>query len=210
MKKLCILLLLLHATTTTKVQAQEQEIQQLLLNIGKLAQFKQILKDLKKGYEIIYKGYTTIKGISEGNFKLHHVFLDGLWQVSPEVKKYKRVKDIINYQLLLVKEYKLAYNRFRKDNNFTPEEINYLGSVYEQLFKQSLTHLDELTTVVTANKLRMSDEERLGAIDQIYSHMQDKLLFLREFNNSTTLLAIQRTHQRNNNQTLENLYGIAQ
>lgn len=210
MKKLCILLLLLLATTTNKVQAQEQEIQQLLLNIGKLAQFKQILKDLKKGYEIIYKGYTTIKGISEGNFKLHQVFLDGLWQVSPAVKKYKRVKDIINYQLLLVKEYKLAYNRFRKDDNFTPEEINYLGSVYEQLFKQSLTHLDELTVVVTANKLRMSDEERLGAIDQIYSHMQDKLLFLREFNNSTTLLAIQRAHQRNNNQTLENLYGIAQ
>ncbi|MDJ1503582.1 TerB family tellurite resistance protein [Xanthocytophaga agilis] len=210
MKKLCILLILFLATTTTKVQAQEQEIQQLLLNIGKLAQFKQILKDLKKGYEIIYKGYTTIKGISEGNFKLHQVFLDGLWQVSPEVKKYKRVKDIINYQFLLVKEYKLAYNRFRKDDNFTPEEINYLGSVYEQLFKQSLTHLDELTVVVTANKLRMSDEERLGAIDQIFSHMQDKLLFLREFNKSTTLLAIQRAHQRNNNQTLENLYGIAQ
>jgi hypothetical protein len=43
--------------TTTPVKAQATELAQLALNIEKLAQFKQILADLKKGYEILSGGY---------------------------------------------------------------------------------------------------------------------------------------------------------
>ena len=86
--------------------AQTDEIAQLLLNVEKLAQFKQILSDMKKGYEILNGGYNTIKDLSQGNFSLHKTFLDALMEVSPTVKKYKRVADIINYQVILVKEYK--------------------------------------------------------------------------------------------------------
>ncbi|MFX5583033.1 hypothetical protein ABTE20_20720, partial [Acinetobacter baumannii] len=86
----------------------------LLLNIEKLAQFKKILKNMKNGYQIIFKGYTAVKDISQGNFNLHKTFLDGLMQVSPAVKKYKRIADIISYQLRISKEYKLAFNRFKE------------------------------------------------------------------------------------------------
>ena len=34
----------------------------------------------------------------QGNFNLHKAFLDGLMMVSPAVKKYKRVADIITLQ----------------------------------------------------------------------------------------------------------------
>ncbi len=47
------------------------EIEQLLLNVEKLAQFKQILKDMQDGYEILVQGYGVIKNLSEGNFNLH-------------------------------------------------------------------------------------------------------------------------------------------
>jgi hypothetical protein len=211
MNKLLITLLLLVAAMGIphKTSAQEEEIQQLLLNVAKLAQFKQILEDLKKGYEIVHTGYTTIKDLSEGNFNLHKAFLDALWQVSPTVRNYKRIADIIEYQLTLVKEYKQAYNRFRQDDNFTLQEIEYLSRVYNNLFKQSLRSLDELTTIITANKLRMNDDERLGAIDRIFSQMQDKLMFLRYFNNNTTVLAVQRAKERNDLITLRSLYGIS-
>src|SRR5438552_2102449 len=88
--------------------AQSYETQQLLLDVQKLAQLKQILKDMKTGYEIVSKGYSSIRDISQGNFNLHQVFLDGLLQVSPVVKNYKRVADIVSYQLRMVKEYKAA------------------------------------------------------------------------------------------------------
>src|SRR5674476_697647 len=170
-----------------KALAQTDEIAQLLLNVEKLTQFEQILSDMKKGYEILSGGYNTIKDLSQGNFSLHKTFLDALLEVSPTVKHYKRVADIINYQVILIKEYKSAFNRFKRDNNFNQQELAYLGRVYENLFKQSLNNLDDMVTIITANQLRMSDDERLGAIDRIFADMQDKLLFLRHFNNNTTL-----------------------
>jgi DNA repair ATPase RecN len=210
MKKLIILISLsfLGILTAFRASAQADEIAQLILNIEKLAQFKQILSDMKKGYEILSGGYNTIKNISEGNFSLHKAFLDGLMEVSPAVRNYRRVADITNYQIILVKEYRKAYERFRQDNNFNADELAYLGRVYDNLFKESLRNLDELLTVITAGKARMSDNERLQAIDRIYADMQDKLMFLRHFNNNTTILAVQRAKERNDAQTIRKIYGL--
>lgn len=210
MKKLIIILgiVLFTFPIANKALAQKDEIAQLLLNVEKLAQFKQILSDMKKGYKILNGGYNTIKDLSEGNFSLHKTFLDALMEVSPTVKNYKRVADIINYQVILVKEYKSSFNRFKRDNNFNQQELAYFGRVYENLFKQSLNNLDDLVTIITANKLRMSDDERLEAIDKIFTDMQDKLLFLRHFNNNTTVLAVQRAKERNDANTMRLVYGI--
>ena len=89
-----------------------------------------------------------------------------------------------------------------------PGEIDYLSKVYTNLFKQSLSNLDELTIIITANKLRMSDDERLAAIDRIYNGIQDKLMFLRHFNNNTTILAVQRAREKNDAVTMEKIYGV--
>jgi len=163
---------------------------------------------MKKVYEILSGGYNTIKDLSQGNFNLHKTFLDALMDVNPMVKNYKRVADIINYEVILIKEYKSAFNRFKRDTNFNEQELAYLGRVYKNLFKQSLDNLDNLVTIITANQLRMSDDERLGAIDRIFADMQDKLLFLRHFNNNTTVLALQRAKEKNDAGTIRVIYGI--
>jgi hypothetical protein len=187
----CFLVFLLPIRPLTAA-AQTFEIEQLLLDVEKLTQLKQILQDMYKGYEVLHKGYTTIKDISEGNFSLHKVFLDGLLEVSPTVQKYKRIAEIINYQLQIVKEYKAAYNRFKQDNNFTVQEIEYMGKVYNNLFKESLKKLDELITVITSGQLRMSDDERITAIDRIFSEVEDQVNFLRYFNSKAAVLSAQR------------------
>ena len=128
--------------------------------------------------------------------------------VNPSVRNYKRIPYIIDYQKLLVKEYKNAYNRFRNDPHFTPQEIEYLANVYNYLFKASLRNIDDLVMIITATKLRMSDEERMKAIDRIFYDMEGKMGFLRSFNNSTQLLAIQRARAANDVRTLNHLYGI--
>jgi len=95
-----------------------------------------------------------------------------------------------------MQEYKGAYNYFKGTGSFTLEEINYMEKVYVNLFQQSLKSLDELLMVITASRLRMSDDERLDAIDRIFSDMQDMLTFLRSFNKSTKLLAAQRIQEQ--------------
>jgi len=205
-----IWILLLAVATNLVANAQSIEVQQLLLNYEKLTQLKNILSDMKKGYEIVSKGYSAIKNISEGNFNLHDAFIQGLMAVNPSIKNYKRVPDIINYQKNIVEEYKSAFNRFRKSGTFSPSELEYLRKVYSNLFNQSLENLDELATVITASKLSMSDDERLEAIDRIFSDTEDKLQFLRDFNKSTNLLVLQRKKEQKDVETSQKLYKLNQ
>lgn len=188
--------------------AQVAEVEQLLLNWEKLQELEKILDNMYLGYKILDKGYTTIKSISQGTYSLHQLFLDGLMAVNPSVKNYKRIPYIIDYQKLLLKEYKNAYNRFKNDHNFKPQEIEYLANVYNFLIQASLRNIDDLVMIITATKLRMSDDERMRAIDKIFYDMEGKLVFIRTFNSSTQLLAIQRARSMNDVRTIQHLYGV--
>ena len=79
--------------------AQTDEAAQLLLNVTKLTQLKQILTDLEKGYNTLRTGYSEIENLASGNFNLHETFLNNLLQVSPAVKNYHKVAEIIRYQI---------------------------------------------------------------------------------------------------------------
>jgi hypothetical protein len=190
--------------------AQTQEAKQLLLDVEKLAQLKSILTDMKKGYEILSGGYNTIKNISEGNFKLHDLFLNSLLQVSPTVKKYQRVTDIIQAQIAIVSEYKAALKQFKLSGQFSTGEIDYITKVYSNLFNHSLQNLDDLASVISANKLRMTDNERLSSIDDIWKETSDELTFLRHFNNHTRILALQRAKDQNDILMMNQLYDVKQ
>lgn len=173
-------------------RAQKEEAQQLMMNLTKLEQFRAILQQLYEGYEILAKGYGMVKDVAEGNFSLHEVFLDALFEVSPAVRKYHKIAAIVEMQVKVVQRYKKAYARFKQSGQFSPEELLYLGRVYGRLTDQSLKNVEDLLMVVTAGKLRMSDEERLAAIDAIHAEVLDQLRFLGDFNSRTTLLAAQR------------------
>lgn len=205
MKKWSVILFLLLAIQIS-ASAQATELAQLALNIEKLNQFRKILSDMKSGYEILVKGYGTVKNIAEGNFKLHEAFLDGLMEVSPAVRRYKRVGDIINYELKIIKEYKAAFNKFRSSERFSVKELDYFSSVYGKLTSESLANLDDLTVVITSSKLRMSDEERLKAIDDIYEGIADKYHFLKVFNKQAEILRIQRGKEAEEVKVLQQLY----
>lgn len=208
MKKHIMILWAILFSFSGQVVAQSTEIQQLLLNVEKLAQLKKILSNMKKGYEIVSTGYNTIKDISKGNFDIHQAFLDGLIQVSPTVKKYKRIAEIIAYQTQLVKEYKSAFRRFDASNLFNTNEIRYMDNVYTNLFNKSLQNLEEVTMVITAGKLRMSDDERINAIDRIYNDLADKLVFLRIFNKENNVLAVQRGREMVDTKVSKKLNGL--
>ena len=201
-----VMIIILSTMCLNRSMAQSQEIQQLLLNVEKLSQLKNILADMKKGYQIVSSGYGAVKNITQGNFYLHEVFLDGLMVVNPEVKKYYRVKDIITNQKAIITEYKSAFKRFKASGNFNVREINYFANVYGQLSKKSLDNLEDLANIISSSKLRMSDDERLQAIDRIFEDTQDKLLFLRDFNRQTSILNIQRTKEKSDLARTQKLY----
>ena len=201
-------MLLSLLSSTASVKAQTAEVTQLVLNIEKLNQLRKILQELKDGYEILFKGYSTIRDLSKGNFKLHEAFLDGLLQVSPAVKNYSRVQGIIECQLAIIKEYKLAYEKLAASGSFSASELDYIAEVYSRLSERSLKNLDALTMVLTAKKLRASDDERLSVIDSIYEDMTDQLSFLRHFNSNAALLAAQRKGEIAGTELTRKLYDL--
>ncbi|MHA4741344.1 TerB family tellurite resistance protein [Dyadobacter sp. MSC1_007] len=209
MKRILILLLIFSAWAG-KAHAQTPEVTQLILNIEKLDELRKILTELKKGYEILQKGYNTIRDISKGNFQLHQAFLDGLLQVSPAVRNYKRIADIAACQLAILTESRQARSALIATGQMSADEQHYLDSVYDELIEGSIRNLDALTQVLTAKRLRASDDERLRAIDAIYEDMSDKLVFLRHFNAGGSLLAAQRREERASTRSVGRILGVDQ
>ncbi|EHQ24629.1 hypothetical protein Mucpa_0435 [Mucilaginibacter paludis DSM 18603] len=201
-----VAIVLLCTVVTTQVEAQSDDMVQLILDIEKLTQLKGILTDMKTGYDIINGGYNEVKQIASGNLNIHTVFLNGLLAINPEIAKYGRVADIVLKQGYIVTEYQRYYSQFRNSGIFNSNEVGYLANVYTTLLQQSLQNLSQLIDVLAAGKLRMSDNERLKAIDRIYADTDDKLTFLRHFDQQTAVLAVQRQHELNNYSTLQKLY----
>lgn len=203
----CMLLAFGLLPEKAKAQASTaQDVQQLLLDIEKLTQFKAILSDMETGYTVLTQGYGEVKDISEGNFNLHFAFLNSLMAVSPEVRKYGRIADIISAQASIVSEYKAAYQQFSSSGHFSATELVYMNGVFSRLLSQSVDNLTNLANVITAGTLRMSDAERLQAIDHIYGDTRNKLVFLRHFNNEVVVLQLQREKEQNDVNTMQKLY----
>ncbi|MDO3641236.1 TerB family tellurite resistance protein [Mucilaginibacter sp. L3T2-6] len=191
-----------------KAQSIADCIEQLTLDYRKLSGLKRILSQMYQGYEIVSKGYRAVQDVSKGNFSLHEAFLDGLMIVSPAVRQYPRVADIINDQATILSEYRSAWAMFRVNGRFSPDEIVYIMDVYNNLISASLKNINDLTIILTDGRLRMSDAERLAAIDRIYTGGHGQLSFLRGFNDHTYRLAVQRAREAGDQQTLKSLYGI--
>lgn len=189
-------------------RAQAQELQQLLLDIEKLTQMKSILTDMKTGYQIYQQGYGTISSISKGNFDLHNVYLTGLLAVSPAVRNYGRIAEILVMQANLISEYKRENSLFRQSGSFSVAELSYMSDVYSRLVSQTLNDAEDLANIITAGKLRMSDADRIKGIDRIYDSSSDKLQFIRSFNNQGISLSLQRSKDMADTHSLKQLYGL--
>jgi hypothetical protein len=189
-------------------QSVADDTEQLILDVQKLAQLKQILQEMYQAYTIIHNGYETIKSISEGTFNLHKAFLDGLLLVNPDVASYYKVTDIVNKEVALVSETKSANQYLRSSGVFTSTELGTFLTTYNNLVQGSLNAVAELTMVITAGSLRMSDAERLAAIDRIDNQVTGEVSYLRQFDNGAALQAMQRAKAQGNIGMLQGLYGI--
>ena len=193
-----------------RAQSLADDIKQLVMDYQKLAQEKKILGDMYEGYRIVSAGYSQIRSIAEGNFTLHQNFLNALLAVSPAVRNDYRVVNIINNEIELVKEVQAAQGYFGSGGHFTAAELSYFTTLYANLLNGSLRNLDELAMVMTPGELRMSDAERLAAIERIDRDMTDKLNFLRVFNNEGAIQAGQRSVEQNDIGAMQGLWGINQ
>lgn len=139
---------------------------------------------------------------------LYAKYFDELWKVKAALAYYQRVKDIIEKQVQLVGEYKGAWPLFKQDKNFTPDELDYIGEVYNGILEESIKNLDQLYLVINAFATQMSDAKRMEIINAVDDKLNENLGDLREFNNQNKMVSLQRASEKGEIETVKRLYGL--
>jgi hypothetical protein len=204
-------LLLIVAMTGANLSAARAQsitdvIEELLLDYQKLAGMKSTLNQMYNGYGVLTRGYNAVRGVSMDNFNLHKVFLDAQLLVSNGVLNYPRSTDIMRNQGMVLDEYHSASRAFSQNSLLTSAERNFLNNVYDRLTRGSMDNLDELARVTTDSQLRMTDAERLAAIDRLYQQSLDQLSYLRKFNEQIAKTVRQRQKAADNRRAVSSLY----
>jgi len=208
MKK--ILFLFLFFSRSMVIYCQLQDIEQLKLDLEKLVQMKMMLSNMYNGYSSIANGYNQLTGLAKGNFDLHKNYLDQLFQVAPQIKSYPVVQTILNKQLTLLTEWATAYNSYMKSGLFSAAELFNTKNQYDQFKSVINKKLDQLNLVLTPGALRMSDQERIGAIDRIDKDVGDALSSVRTLVKEQYAVAAARAQQKKDNSALRVWYGFKQ
>jgi flagellar biosynthesis/type III secretory pathway chaperone len=140
--------------------------------------------------------------------ELYANYFDELSKVRAVISGYQAVRDVINGQRQLVKEYATVFKLSKKDKNFTPEEIDYMGQVYAGILEQSLKSLEQLGLAINAFTTQMTDAKRMVIIHSAADDIEKRLTDLRQFNQQNIRISLQRAKQQNDVDAVRKLYGI--
>ncbi|WP_146198740.1 hypothetical protein [Pararcticibacter amylolyticus] len=193
----CCLLLLaslsLQAQTFAEWWSQKKTQKKYL--IEQIAALQVYLGYAKKGYEIAGTGLSTIRDITNGEFKLHELFITELKKVSPAIRNDVRIAEIISMQLDILK----TFNGLA--SGFSGEHLEYVLDVKAGVINECLNDLEQLYLVITSGKAEMTDDERIKRLNQIFDAMQDKSAFTQDFYNKADLfLRLQEAEKRSTSQ----------
>lgn len=83
-----------------------------------------------------------------------------------------------------------------------------MGSVYSGILQESVKNLDEILVVINSFKTQMSDAKRLELVDKAADRIDTNCSDLKQFNNQSYVLSIQRAKDANEVETLKRYYGI--
>lgn len=149
-----------------------------------------------------------ISGWVEKQRKLYADYFEELRKVKTALTYYQRVKDIIEQQIQIVREYQAAWALFRQDRNFTQEELDYMFEVYTGMMEESGKNIDQLFLVINAFVTQMSDAKRLEIIDGVSANVEQTLMDLKEFNEENKMISLQRAVEQGEIDYVKKLYGL--
>ncbi|MHB1921707.1 MAG: hypothetical protein ACYCOO_05665 [Chitinophagaceae bacterium] len=191
-----------------KSRAQSQEVQQLLLDIQKLHQLKNILHQMVTGYQMLSQGYGRIRLISRGSDSLQQGFLDGLGVINPLIGQSGEVRAIFQDQQQVQNScHQLLREVSQGEDQLTPGDIQDLQWVAHRQLERSSQLLEEVVAVLSSHALLISDAKRLQILERMERDSRDQLRFLLPFIQRCQLLITQRSLAEKEIKTIQQLNG---
>lgn len=212
MKKYGLILLFIGTAMTANGQTfaelfKQKKTQKKYL-IQQIAALKVYGSYLEKGYAIAREGLEIIGALKDGELNLHRAFFHSLESVSPPVKAYARVADIVALQAALVRDCNRVAKQLSRHDFFNPQERDYLYGVFDQLLADGLATVNALMLVISPGKLQMTEAGRLDRIDRLYKSTRAQCVFSKKFIRQIKGMAAYRKHQQRDALTGYALYGI--
>jgi hypothetical protein len=140
--------------------------------------------------------------------ELYKNYFDELRKVKTAITYYHKVKDLIEDQAAMVKEYRDAWAQFRQDKNFTADELDFMAKTYTGMLNESLKNLDQFYLVINSFAAQMTDARRIEIIDNAAAKIGDVFLDLKSFNNQNKAMSLQRSYERGEIEYSRKIYGI--
>ena len=139
---------------------------------------------------------------------LYSEYYQELWKIKSYISYYDQVKDIVNKQVLIIKEYNQASANFNKDSHFTASELSTMGKVYAGLLSQSADNISQITLVINSFVTQMTDAQRLKIIDDAGSKIDKNYADILQFDQQNEMISLQRSRDANDLNMVKQLYGI--
>lgn len=159
---------------------------------------------VRKGYGIASDGLGMVRDITNGEFRLHDLFITGLKKASPAVRNDVRVAEIAAMQISIVR----IFANLLDLQGLSAERLHYLQSVRAAVTEDCLSDIAELLLVTTSGKVEMGDSERLSRLEAIYQRMQDKSAFVQGFSQKVVQFSKQIYAENSGVKQLGGWYGV--
>lgn len=150
---------------------------------------------------------TLTKNFTGQNLLLHKEWYDGLLQISASVRNYQRVAHIFNRQAAIITIYSDYITKFRADPYLSPSQLAATTQGYAVLINQSADYLDDLRTVISPLKAKMTDAERMEMIDKLDDKVTEQYNLVNYFTRRTMAISSQQAQQAQDAQTIKSLLG---
>lgn len=213
MKKM-ILFLLLATSVQAKLQAQtfaewfQQKKTQNKYMVQQIAALQLYIGFAEKGYQIVKQGINTVSDFTKGEFDLHENYFNSLKTVNPVIKQSKEVAVFADLLAEITNVCNRTYQVLNNSMTFSRDEMDYFQNVFRNLLNDVDKTTDVLITIISDDKLKMTDDERMARIEKLHSEMQEKLVFSRSFSADAKSIAASRVKEKADSETSHVLHSI--
>ncbi|OOQ56627.1 conjugal transfer protein TraI [Mucilaginibacter pedocola] len=149
-----------------------------------------------------------ISNWTEKQKKQYEEYYQELRKVRSVIAYYQRIRDLGQTQAALIGEYRRAWQLFRTDKHFRPEELAEMERIYLGILNASARNLEQILLVINPGRTQMTDQQRLEMINDAGDRLEENFADLKQYNNQNMAFSLQRSKGLDELRTLKKYYGL--
>lgn len=185
----------------------KQKKTQTKYSVQQIAGLQVYLELVKQGYKLAKSGLELVNTIKNGEFSLHDAYYLSLKIVSSRVRQYPNLSATINNLQFINSQSNWLRKSVRNNDVFTNDRTQFVLDCLSRLDADMAASLNELTGIISDNKLEMSDDERMKRIDQLFEYTTKRVVFIKSFTGVTIAIGRSKKIEEGEVNLLKSIYN---